>query len=498
MSEADVLYRLSETLESQDRAACAASFARVLMAAGQIDQARPFALDGNDPVLVARLLLEAHEFAEARRLLDEARQRDPFDPRVASARGRLAFLEKRFGPAIWDLLEAALLRPDGLPDATDRRFLRAARALAPGQVPGWTEAVAAARDRLAEEAQARCPGVAWPDRSAVLLRSLIRRGGSASEGVLDRARRLSELPALQGVDELALFSAAAAGELRRLATGSVLYRSGERAGEISLVLQGSIDLVRPTPVGDQPMGEAQPGDLVGEEALLSAPRVCDARARGAVTLLGFAPDFFTPEPDRAIWLRYFRTRLARRLSALNDLFGGFFPDGGSPSKPVGGASDVEATDSMSLQDRSRSLTSVGLSESDRFLYAVFAEEKRYPAESVIFREGDLGDAIYVIALGRVRISRQIAGGEEAFAFLRPGEIFGEMALLDPGTGRSADAVAHEDAVVLELSRARFEGLERADPDGCADLSALLCKLAARRCVETAERLARWRIMAGPG
>lgn len=494
-----MLYRLSETLENQDRAACAASFARVLMASGQIDQARPFALDGNDPVLVARLLLEAHEFAEARRLLDEARQRDPFDPRVASARGRLAFLEKRFGPAVRDLLEAALLRPDGLPDATDRRFLRAARALAPDQVPGWTEAVAAARDRLAQEARARCPGIAWPDRSAVLLRSLILRGASASEGVLDRARRLAELPALQGVDELALFSAAAAGELRRLATGSALYRSGERAGEISLVLQGSIDLVRPTPVGDQPMGEAQPGDLVGEEALLSAPRVCDARARGAVTLLGFAPDFFSPEPDRAVWLRYFRTRLARRLSALNDLFARFFPDELSPSRSVGGAPPgVEATDSMSLQDRSRSLTSVGLSESDRFLFAVFAEEKRYPAESMVFREGDLGDAIYVIARGRVRISRRIAGGEEAFAFLRPGEIFGEMALLDPGTGRSADAVAHEDAVVLELSRARFEALESADPEGCGELSALLCRLAARRSVETAERLASWRVLAGPG
>lgn len=498
-SEADVLYRLSETLESQDRAACAASFARVLMAAGQIDQARPFALDGNDPVLVARLLLEAYEFAEARRLLDEARQRDPFDPRVASARGRLAFLERRFGPAVWDLLEAALLRPDGLPDATDRRFLRAARALAPGQVPGWTEAVAAARDRLAQEARARCPGVEWPDRSAALLRSLIRRGASASEGVLDRARRLSELPALQGVDELALFSAAAAGELRRLATGSALYRTGERAGEISLVLQGSIDLVRPTPAGDQPMGEAQAGDLVGEEALLSAPRVCDARARGAVTLLGFPPDFFSPEPDRAVWMRYFRTRLARRLSALNDLFARFFPDERSPAKSAGdGPSGVEATDSMSLRDRSRSLTSVGLSESDRFLFAVFAEEKRYPAESVIFREGDLGDAIYVIARGRVRISRQIAGGEEAFAFLRPGEIFGEMALLDPGTGRSADAVAHEDAVVLELSRARFEALESADPEGCGELSALLCRLAARRAVDTAERLASWRVLAGPG
>jgi hypothetical protein len=53
-------------------------------------------------------------------------------------------------------------------------------------------------------------------------------------------------------------------------------------------------------------------------------------------------------------------------------------------------------------------------------------------------------------------------------------------------------------VLLVLSRPRFEKLESSDPEGCADLSALLCRLAARRCAETAERLARWRMMAGPG
>ncbi len=499
MAEADILFRFAESLEAQDRAAAAASLARVLISAGRIDEARPYALDGNDPVLVARLLLEGHEFVQARRLLDEARLRDPFDPRIASARGRLGFLEKRFGEAAWDLLEAALLRPDGTPDATDRRFLRAAHTLAPGQIPTWKEAVGAARDRLAEKARARAPEIRLPDRSSDLLRCLIRRTASVSDGVIERARRLAELPALQGLDEGALFSAAAAGELRRLATGSVLYRTGDTSGEISFVVQGSLDLVRSTPVGDQPMGEAGAGDLVGEEALVPAPRTSEARARGAVTLLGFTPDFFAPEPERAAWLRYLRTRLARRLAHLNDLFRQFFPDQQLPPRrgTVAGAL-AEPDAKLSLAERSRSLTTVGLGESDRFLFAVFAEERSYPAEATIFREGDAGTAIYVIARGRVRISRQISGGEEAFAILSTGEMFGEMALLDPGSGRSADAVAHEDAVVLELSRERFEALEAADPEGCAEISLLLCRLAARRAVETAERLANWRVLAGPG
>jgi CRP-like cAMP-binding protein len=497
-SEADILYRLAETLDARDRASAASSLARVLIGAGRVDQARPYALDGNDPVLVARLLLEAHDFAEARRLMNEARARDPFDPRIASARGRLAFLEKRFAEAVEDLLEAALLRPDGAPDPTDRRFLRAARALAPDRIPGWKDAVAAARTRLAEEAEKRAPGIGWPDRSLELLRSLIRRGGGATSGVLDLARRLSEVPALKGLDEAAFFTAAEFGELRRLATGSALYRTGDRAGEISLVVSGSVDLIRTTPVGDQPLGEAGPGDFVGEEALTGAPRTGDVRARGAATLLGFAPDFFSPDPDRAAWLRFLRGRLARRLHRLNDLFRQFFPDERAPAGRASGEGPAEGPEQLSLEERSRSLTSVGLSESDRFFFAVFAHERRYPAEAVIFREGDPGDAIYVIARGRVRISRQISGGEEAFAILDPGAIFGEMALLDPGSGRSADARAHEEAVVLELPRDRFDALETADPEGCAQLSALLCGLAARRCVETAERLANWRVLAGPG
>jgi len=317
--------------------------------------------------------------------------------------------------------------------------------------------------------------------------------------VLERARRLAEMPALSGVDEAALFAAAGAGELRRLAHGSALFRAGEPASEISLVVSGSIELARTTPVGVQPMGEAGAGDFVGEEALVGAARVGDARARGAATLLGFPEDFFAAEPDRAAWLRMLRRRLTRRLGSLNDLFRKFFPDEPSPAAP-GRESDPAspAANELSVEERSRSLTSVGLGEPDRFLFAVFAEERHYPSGAVFFREGDAGDSISVIARGRVRISRRISGGEEAFAILNPGEIFGEMALLDPGSGRSADAVAHEDSVVLELSRQRFEALEAADPEGCAELSLLLCRLAARRCVETAERLATWRVLAGPG
>ena len=496
LGEADILYRLAVRLEADERAGASASLARVWIAAGLFEQARPFVIDGNDPVLLAVLALEAHDFAQARQLLDEARTTDPFDPRSASARGRLSFLERRFPAAVADLLEAALLRPESAPDATDSRFLKAARTLAASEIPDWKEAVLAAQLRLEAEARRRSPTVQWPDRSATLVRALTSRS-SESSGLLERARQLEVLAPLSGMGDHALLAAASAGQVRRCPAATAVYAAGDAAAEVYLVIEGKLQLVRDTPVGSQPMGEAGAGDFIGEEALVELPRAADARAAAPTTLLALTPEFLLENPDRASWLRHLRASLARRLAHLNDFFQAFFPkEDSSPETPrQASAQKVE----LSPEEKSRSLVSGGLAESDRYFFAAFAEERRYEAESVIFREGDSGDALYVIAQGRVRISRRIAGGEEALAILGPGEIFGEMAILDPeSAGRSADARAHEDVLLLALTSARFQGLEKADPDGCADLSALLCRLAARRCVETAERLARWRIMAGPG
>ncbi len=495
-AEADLLYRLAVSLDATDRAGAAASLARVLLASGETALARPLVLEGNDDVLRGLLALEDYDFSGARRLLDRSRRRDPFDPRSASARGRLSFLEKRFEEAAADLLEASLLRPDARPDPADLRLLRAARALAPRSVPPWTEAAKAARERLAEQARQRRPDAIFPDRVPELVRALISRA-SSGEGVLERARRLAELPPLSGMGDHALLSAAAGGELRRLPAGGVLYRAGEPAGEISLVLAGSLDLVRDTAVGPQQMGSVCSCDFAGEEALIGSPRVSDARVTAAAIALGFTPEFLFGNPDRAAWLRYLRGFLARRLATLNASFETFFPaERAATIRQRHTPGDVVA---LSAEEKSRSLSSGGLSPSDRYLFAAFAEERRFSPESLIFAEGDPGNALYAIASGRVRISRRIAGGEEALAILSSGEIFGEMAILDPSaTGRSADARAHEEATLLVLTRSRFEGLERSDPDGCAELSAVLCRLAARRCVDTAERLARWRMMAGPG
>ncbi|MCL6648292.1 MAG: Crp/Fnr family transcriptional regulator [Chloroflexi bacterium] len=74
---------------------------------------------------------------------------------------------------------------------------------------------------------------------------------------------------------------------------------------------------------------------------------------------------------------------------------------------------------------------------------------------IIFHRDDVGNALYVIRTGRVKI-RLLAddGRETVLAILSPGDCFGELALLD-GEPRSADAVAMERTETLILGREDF-------------------------------------------
>jgi serine/threonine-protein kinase len=84
--------------------------------------------------------------------------------------------------------------------------------------------------------------------------------------------------------------------------------------------------------------------------------------------------------------------------------------------------------------------------------------KAFPAGALILREGDPGDAAYMIVSGRCRVFRKVDGQEETLLTMGPGEVFGEMALLleEP---RAASVEAAEPVTVLVLDKATFtEGL----------------------------------------
>ena len=92
------------------------------------------------------------------------------------------------------------------------------------------------------------------------------------------------------------------------------------------------------------------------------------------------------------------------------------------------------------------------------LIASVATEETHALGTKIFQHGDAGDKLYLILDGRVRISREVPGmGEEALAILGPGQVFGEMALLDESP-RSADARVHERCRLLAIPKDGFDDL----------------------------------------
>ena len=76
---------------------------------------------------------------------------------------------------------------------------------------------------------------------------------------------------------------------------------------------------------------------------------------------------------------------------------------------------------------------------------------------MIFREGDPGDAAYIVETGMVGVFKTVEGERVDLATMKEGELFGEMAIID-GSNRMANAVAMEDSVIITLPRAGLEAM----------------------------------------
>lgn len=86
------------------------------------------------------------------------------------------------------------------------------------------------------------------------------------------------------------------------------------------------------------------------------------------------------------------------------------------------------------------------------LLADGAVRRSFPKGQTIFREGDVGESLHVVAEGLVKVSVSSADGAElALTTLRPPDAFGELPLIDGGP-RSASAVAVVDTTLLALDR----------------------------------------------
>jgi CRP-like cAMP-binding protein len=94
----------------------------------------------------------------------------------------------------------------------------------------------------------------------------------------------------------------------------------------------------------------------------------------------------------------------------------------------------------------------GLSADERRSVALEMREVQFAPGQIVFGRGDPGRDIYLVAEGRVRLSVLTPEGRElSFAHAEPGQIFGEIAVLDGGL-RTADATAVSKVVAQTLSK----------------------------------------------
>ena len=104
-----------------------------------------------------------------------------------------------------------------------------------------------------------------------------------------------------------------------------------------------------------------------------------------------------------------------------------------------------------------------------------AVTQSHPRGTTILRKGDPATGMIIVLHGRVRIVLMSEEGKEVtLRVLGPGEVLGEIALLD-GEERSADVMALEDCVLLYLERAHFLSLLHGNSDLCLRLMKTLCQ-----------------------
>jgi len=91
---------------------------------------------------------------------------------------------------------------------------------------------------------------------------------------------------------------------------------------------------------------------------------------------------------------------------------------------------------------------------------------------VIFREGDAGEELYIIASGQVRAVSDAETEKVVFAHMGPGEFFGEMSLLT-GASRSAAVIATTDARLWRLAKTDFESVQKRHPEVSIEINRIL-------------------------
>ncbi|MEN9575149.1 MAG: cyclic receptor protein [Verrucomicrobiota bacterium] len=107
-------------------------------------------------------------------------------------------------------------------------------------------------------------------------------------------------------------------------------------------------------------------------------------------------------------------------------------------------------------------------------FAQFMEVVNARQFHTVVTQGEVGDAMYLILEGELRVRQMIGGKETVLVTLLAGEFFGDISLFDHGP-RSADVVANNPSVLLKVSATNFQRLVADAPELATPFLVAVCK-----------------------
>ena len=293
---------------------------------------------------------------------------------------------------------------------------------------------------------------------------------------------------------------------RRLSVGEDVFQETDTGREAFVILGGKIRIQRATPYGQYSLADLGEGDIFGETSFI------DEQARSGAAAVLENTELLVLDPaslseglaqdqrlTAALYWSFWKS-LAQKLRRTNDKLTQFFTESSKAALSEDASKkDPTAEFHIDLAAKKALFQEQKLSNMEINFLASLSKEAKLRPGKVIFREGDVGDKMYVVLDGKVMISKFIPGaGEEALAFLERGDYFGEMALIDQKP-RSADAKASlEGAVLLAIPREVLEGLLDIHKVSSLRLLTILSNLIAKRLRELNEKLVTWYIFSGGG
>ena len=147
---------------------------------------------------------------------------------------------------------------------------------------------------------------------------------------------------------------------------------------------------------------------------------------------------------------------------------------------------------MTLEEKMEALGASSLfgefTDTGKRIFATIARERRFPAGSPLFVENQVGESLFIVVLGEVRLTqRRGEGMEREVGRVGKGDHLGELAVLAPSV-RLLSAVAQADCLALEIGQRDFLTLAPQKPQACLKLATAVAAQLARRASDSRELL----------